>query len=118
MYQQLPEFVRREAKAYWFITAAQAGAGIGLFVILAFADLIVLAPAGAVLGVVALTKRQGVHVYEKVLAQSRWLVLQVQEQDVLDQADLFRTTTPPVQATVLLRRPAGPTIAVSPGEKR
>lgn len=118
MYQHLPEFVRREPKAYWFITAVQAGAGIGLFVILAFADLMVLAPAGAVLGVVALTKRQGEYVYEKVLALGRWLMLQVQEQDVLDQADLFRTTTPPVQATVLLRRPDGPTIAVSPGERR
>ncbi len=117
MYQQLPEFVRREPKAYWFITAAQAGAGIGLFLIFAFADLMLLAPAGAVLGVVIFTKREGVYVYEKALALVRWLVLQVRDQDVLDQADLFRTTTPPVRATVLLRKPDGQTIAFRPGER-
>ncbi|MGD9098874.1 MAG: hypothetical protein PVF45_00240 [Anaerolineae bacterium] len=118
MYPQLPEFVRRSPKAYWFITVPQAGAGIGGAMLFIFVGLPLLAPVGAILGIVAFTKRQGVFNYEKVLALARWLRLQTQEEDVADQADLYRATTPPVRSTMLLRHPGRPTVAIQPERKR
>jgi hypothetical protein len=114
MYQQLPEFVRRSPKAYWFVTAAQAGAGIGGAMFCIFANLPLLAPAGAILGVLAVTKRQGVFNYEKALAVVRWLWLQTREADVLERSALYRTTTPPVRGAMLLRGPGRPTVAIRP----
>ncbi len=112
MYYQLPEFVRRQAKAYWFITTAQAGGGIAAFLFLASVNLMLLAPVGAILGIIVFTQRQGVYNYEKLLALVRWLWLQVQQEDVLDQAVLFRSTTPTSQRPIALRRQDGTTIAV------
>jgi hypothetical protein len=112
MYQQLPECVRRESKAYWFITTAQAGGGIAAFLLLAFAGLVWLAPVGAVLGVIILTKRQGVYNYEKLLALVKWLMLKARERDVLDQAALFRTAAPAGRPPITVRRQDGTTIAV------
>jgi hypothetical protein len=118
MYQQLPEFVRRQAKAYWFITTAQAGGGIAAFLFLASVNLVWLAPAGAVLGVIVLTRRQGVYNYEKLLAGVLWLWLQVRQEDALDQAVLYRTATPLVEDSVAVRRPGGgPTVAVRPARR-
>ncbi len=107
MYSQLPEFVRRQAKAYWFITTAQAGGGIAAFLFLFFIKLVWLAPVGAVLGVIVFSKRQGVYNYEKLLAGALWLWLQVRQEDTLEQADLYRAATPPVEDAVTLREPGG-----------
>ena len=114
MYQQLPEFVRRQAKAYWFITTAQAGGGIAAFLLLASVNLVWLAPVGAVLGVITFTRRQGVYNYEKLLALLQWLLLKARERDVLDQAALFRAAAPAGQRPITIRKQDGTTIAVQP----
>jgi hypothetical protein len=116
VYQQLPEFVRREAKAYWFLSAVQAGGAIAGAMIFAFTGLLLLAPVGAVAGVLVFSKRQGVYNYEKVLALGQWFLLQFRE-DVIDQAELFRTTTPQSKGVVVVRKP-GSTIAIRPGERQ
>ena len=115
MYQHLPEFIRREPKAYWFISTPQAGAGIGLALLLAFSGLAVLAPAGFVLGALIATKRQGIYIYERALGLGRWLWLQLQE-DTLEQAEFSHTTTAPTQEVVVVRR-RGQTIAIRPGRR-
>ncbi len=112
LYQQLPEFVRRQAKAYWFITTAQAGGGIAAFLFLASVELVWLAPVGAVLGVIVFSKRQGVYNYEELRALAQWLWLKARERDALDQAALFRSAAPIGQRPITIRRQDGTTIAV------
>ena len=114
MYQHLPEFIRRESKAYWFITTPQACAGIGLALILAFSGLMILAPAGFILGALIATKRQGIFIFERGRGLAQWLWLQLQE-DTLEPAELLRATTLPTRGVVVVRRP-GQTIAIRPGK--
>ena len=114
MYQQLPEFVRRQTKAYWFITTSQAGGGIAAFLLLASVNLVWLAPVGAILGVITFTKRQGVYNYEKLRAAALWLWLKARDRDVLDQAALFRAAAPAGQRPITIRKQDGTTIAVRP----
>jgi len=117
MYQQLPEFIRREPKAYWFLSTMQAGAGIGLALLFAFSGLLILAPVGAIFGVLLFSKRDGIYVYEKIVEFFKWLILVVQENNVLDHAEIFRTTTSVTgqQGVVVVRNRSGPTIAIRPG---
>jgi hypothetical protein len=117
MYQQLPEFIRREPKAYWFLSTMQAGAGIALALLFSFSGLLILAPAGAIFGVLLFTKRDGIYIYEKIVEKARWLALKVLQSESLElnQAEIFRTTTPTTQGVVVVRKRHGPTIAIRPG---
>jgi hypothetical protein len=114
MYQHLPEFIRRESKAYWFITTPQACAGIGLALLLAFSGLTLLAPLGFILGALVATKRQGIFIFERGRGLAQWLWLQLQE-DVLEQGEFHRSSPRPGRGVIVVRGP-GHTIAIRPGK--
>jgi hypothetical protein len=112
MYQQLPEFVRREPKAYWFITTMQALGGVAGLLLPLLAQKLILAPVGAIGGVILFTKRHGLFIYEQLYMLGRWLRLFFTDQAIVDPRKLFRTTQSTAEGVMVVRQRGGPTVAI------